>query len=112
MSDSGANPATEAALVHFIAKLVNPVFIRPPFVQNPRQRHTGPEISSDAQVPGVLGIRLRRPLRAQGPETVMTLAPNDMAFSTAYCATLPEPETLTLRPSNELARVLSISSAK
>ena len=28
-------------------------------------------------------------------DTVMTLAPSAMAFSTAYCATLPEPETLT-----------------
>ena len=45
-------------------------------------------------------------------DTVMTLAPSCMAFSTAYCATLPEPETDTRRPSNERPRVLSISSAK
>lgn len=45
-------------------------------------------------------------------DTVMTLAPSCMAFSTAYCATLPEPDTDTRRPSNERPRVLSISCAK
>jgi hypothetical protein len=34
-------------------------------------------------------------------DTVTTLAPSAMAFSTAYCATLPEPDTLTRRPSND-----------
>ena len=45
-------------------------------------------------------------------ETVMTFAPMAMAFSTAYCATLPEPDTDTRMPSNERPRVFSISSAK
>ena len=45
-------------------------------------------------------------------DTVSTLAPSAMAFSTAYWATLPEPDTETRRPSNDLPRVLSISSAK
>ena len=45
-------------------------------------------------------------------DTVITLAPRAIAFSTAYCATLPEPETETRRPWKDLPRVLSISSAK
>ncbi|KAG0894114.1 hypothetical protein G6F32_017434 [Rhizopus arrhizus] len=45
-------------------------------------------------------------------DTVTTLAPSDMAFSMAYCATLPDPETDTRRPSNDLPTRLSISSAK
>jgi hypothetical protein len=32
-------------------------------------------------------------------DTVTTLAPSAIAFSIAYCATLPEPDTLTRRPS-------------
>ena len=45
-------------------------------------------------------------------ETVTTLAPSAIAFSTAYCATLPEPDTLTRRPSSERPEGLSISWAK
>jgi len=45
-------------------------------------------------------------------ETVTTLAPSCIAFSTAYWATLPEPETETRMPSKERPRCLSISSAK
>ncbi|EWS63744.1 hypothetical protein Y695_03023 [Hydrogenophaga sp. T4] len=45
-------------------------------------------------------------------DTVITRAPSSRAFWTAYWATLPEPETLTRRPSNDLPWVLSISCAK
>ena len=45
-------------------------------------------------------------------DTVTTLAPSCMAFSTAYWATLPEPETETVMPWKDWLRVLSISSAK
>ncbi len=45
-------------------------------------------------------------------DTVMTRAPSAMAFSMAYCATLPEPDTDTRMPSKDLPTRLSISSAK
>jgi len=43
---------------------------------------------------------------------VTTFAPSAIAFSTAYWATLPEPDTLTRMPWKDMPRVLSISSAK
>ncbi|MCY1543375.1 hypothetical protein D9M68_791920 [compost metagenome] len=42
-------------------------------------------------------------------DTVTTLAPSAMAFSTAYWATLPEPDTLTRKPSKLRPCCLSIS---
>ena len=45
-------------------------------------------------------------------DTVTTLASSAIAFSMAYCATLPEPDTLTRKPSNERPDGFSISSAK
>jgi len=45
-------------------------------------------------------------------DTVSTCAPSAIAFSTAYWATLPEPEMLTRRPSSDLPARRSISCAK
>ena len=45
-------------------------------------------------------------------DAVMTLAPHCMAFSMAYCDTLPEPETETVLPSSERPLRCSISRAK
>ena len=45
-------------------------------------------------------------------ETLMTWASSIIAFSTAYCATLPEPDTDTRMPSKLIPRRASISCAK
>ena len=45
-------------------------------------------------------------------ENVTTLAPNCVAFSVAYCATFPEPETATIFPVKESFFVANISFAK
>ena len=81
-----------------------------------------PGVVGDAAVGVVLhlhqlGQLLRREARRSTTvplesDTVTTFAPSAIAFSTAYCATLPEPETLTRRPSNDRPFCLSISSAK
>ena len=45
-------------------------------------------------------------------DNVITLPPNSVAFSVAYCATFPEPETEMLLPSNPSPFLFNISSAK
>ena len=45
-------------------------------------------------------------------DNVTTLAPNCVAFSVAYCATFPEPETATIFPLKESFFVANISLAK
>ena len=45
-------------------------------------------------------------------ESETTFAPKYIAFSAAYCATLPEPEIVTILSLKLSPRVLSISSAK
>ena len=45
-------------------------------------------------------------------DSVSTFAPNCMAFSQAYCATLPEPETATVLPTRLSPRCSSISWVK
>ena len=45
-------------------------------------------------------------------ESVTTFPPNCVAFSVAYCATFPEPETATTLPAKESPLVANISLAK
>ena len=45
-------------------------------------------------------------------ESVTTLPPSWLIFSTAYCATLPEPDTSQRLPSTESFTLLSIDSMK
>ena len=45
-------------------------------------------------------------------DSVKTVAPNSIAFSAAYCATLPEPEITTRFPLNESFFLVSMLSAK
>ena len=45
-------------------------------------------------------------------DKVTGFAPNSISFSQANCATFPDPETVTVLPSNESSLVLSISATK